>query len=80
MLTRVSIHKDTSSTDSLSGLKTDMAIVKVAMLSITFQNWSRLLYAVRVDLSNSVPHDRRCPKRTAPRLGVRGEPHQIAII
>ena len=42
ILTTASIQIDLSPTNSLSGPNPDMSVVKVAMLSITFQNWSKL--------------------------------------
>jgi hypothetical protein len=42
MFMRASTQKDSSPTNSLSGSNTDTASVKIAMLPMTFQNWSTL--------------------------------------
>jgi hypothetical protein len=44
----VSIQKDSAPTNSPSGSNTDMASVKVAMLPMTFQSWSRHAFGVKL--------------------------------
>jgi hypothetical protein len=60
VLMRVSTQKDLSPTNSLSFPNTDVANVKVAMLSTTFQNWSRLCILCGIVRLDSVTHDRHC--------------------
>ena len=47
---RTSTEKDLPLPNSPSGSNTDMAMVKIAMISMTFQNWSRLgnLYGINL--------------------------------
>ena len=54
MLTRALTQKDSHPTNSLSGPNTTMTSVKVAMLSVTFQNWSKLCIQCGVVLPDSV--------------------------
>ena len=54
-------QKDFSPTNSgLNSSNADMANVKVAMLPMTFQNWSRLCILREIMLPDSVSNDRHC--------------------
>jgi hypothetical protein len=53
----VSTHKDLSPTNS--DLNTENSVVKVAMLSMTFQNWGKSCILCEIVLPDSVIHDRQ---------------------
>jgi hypothetical protein len=77
MLTRASTQDGLSATNSQSGPNTDTATVKVAMLPMTFQNWSKLFILCGIVLPDSVTHDRHCvPIPTPRRARHRSQPHQ----
>ena len=53
-------QKDLSPTNSTLHSPNAMASVKVAMLPMTFQNWSRLYILREIVLPDSVSNDRHC--------------------
>jgi hypothetical protein len=60
MLIWVFTQDDSPLTNNLGVPNTDMANVKVALLPMTFQNWSRSQITCGTVLPDSVTHDRHC--------------------